>query len=43
MKPVQTEETTQEFVSPEGCFHRSSHFCRWISVQAEIKWSPINR
>jgi hypothetical protein len=42
MKPVQTEGTTQTFFSQEVFFHHSSHFYRWVSVQAEIKWSPIN-
>jgi hypothetical protein len=42
-KPVQTEGTTQKFFSQEAVFHRSSHFCCWVSVQVEIKWLPINR
>jgi hypothetical protein len=33
-KPVHVEEVA---------FHRTSHFWRCVSVQAEIKWSPINR
>jgi hypothetical protein len=42
-KLEQIEGTTQIFFFQEVIFHRSSHFCRWVSVQAEIKWSPINR
>jgi hypothetical protein len=42
-KPVQIEEITQYFSPQKVVFHRSSHFCRWVSVQAENKWSPFNR
>jgi hypothetical protein len=42
-KPVQIEETTQNVFPQKVVFHRSSHFCRWVSVKAEIKSSPINR
>jgi hypothetical protein len=41
-KPLQIEQTTQ-FFFPESCFYPSSYFCRWVSVQAEIKWTPIYR
>jgi hypothetical protein len=42
-KPVQIEGTTQKVFFQKVVFHRSSHFCRWMTMQAEIKWSPINR
>jgi hypothetical protein len=35
-KPVQIVGTTQ-FFPQEVVFHRSSHFCRRVSVQTEIK------
>jgi hypothetical protein len=42
-KPLLIEGTTRKFFPRKFFVHRSSHFCRWVSVQAEIKWSPINR
>jgi hypothetical protein len=41
MKHVQIEGTTQNFFSQKVVLHRTSHLCHWVSVQAEIKWSPI--
>jgi hypothetical protein len=41
-KPVQIEGTTKKYFSQEVVFYHSSHFCHWVSVQAEIKWLPIN-
>jgi hypothetical protein len=41
-KPVQMEGTIQKLFFPSKfIFYRSSHFCRWVCVQGEIKWSPI--
>jgi hypothetical protein len=40
---VNIEGTIQTFSPQKVVFHRSSQFCRWVSVQTEIKWSPINR
>jgi hypothetical protein len=41
-KPVKIEGTTQKHFSQKVVFHRSSQVCRWVSVPAEIEWSPIN-
>jgi hypothetical protein len=35
-KPVQLEETIKNFFPQKVVFHRSSHFYRWVSVQAKI-------
>jgi hypothetical protein len=40
-KPEQIEGTTQNFFSPSKLFFIIVHIS--AAVQAEIKWSPINR
>jgi hypothetical protein len=46
-KPEQTEGTNSKLFSPSKLFfivvHISAAYLNWVSVQAEIKWSPINR